>query len=44
MKVCRNYMFVLVVQWREDGLTRKEFCDQHDITLSKSGYWISRWK
>jgi hypothetical protein len=37
-------MFTLVRQWRESGLTRQEFCLQHGITLSKFGYWISRWK
>ena len=37
-------MFTLVGQWRKSGLTRKEFCEQHGITLSKFGYWISRWK
>ncbi|MBK1442701.1 IS66 family insertion sequence element accessory protein TnpB [Parapedobacter sp. ISTM3] len=44
MKERRDYMFALVRQWRESGLTRKEFCLQHGITLSKFGYWISRWK
>lgn len=37
-------MFTLVVQWRDSGLTRKEFCLQHGITLAKFGYWIARWK
>ncbi|MBK1442787.1 hypothetical protein JHJ32_22535 [Parapedobacter sp. ISTM3] len=44
MKERRDYMFTLVRQWRESGLTRQEFCLQHGITLSKFGYWISRWK
>ena len=44
MKERRDYMFTLVVQWRDSGLTRKEFCLQHGITLSKFGYWIARWK
>ncbi|MFB2121700.1 IS66 family insertion sequence element accessory protein TnpB [Parapedobacter sp. 2B3] len=44
MKERRDYMFTLVGQWRESGLTRKEFCLQHGITLSKFGYWIARWK
>lgn len=37
-------MFTLVRQWRDSGLTRKEFCTQHGITLAKFGYWIARWK
>ena len=37
-------MFTLVRQWRESGLTRKEFCTQHGISLAKFGYWIARWK
>lgn len=37
-------MFTLVRQWRESGLTRNEFCQQHGVTLSKFGYWIARFK
>ncbi len=44
MKERRDYMFTLVRQWRESGLTRNEFCLQHGISLSKFGYWIARWK
>lgn len=44
MKERRAYMFTLVRQWRESGLTRQEFCLQHGITLAKFGYWIARWK
>jgi len=44
MKERRAYMFTLVRQWRESGLTRNEFCMQQGITLAKFGYWIARWK
>src|SRR5690606_3402939 len=44
MKERREYMFTLVRQWGESGLTRKEFCLQHGITMGKFSYWISRWK
>ena len=44
MKERREYMFTLVRQWRDSGLTRKEFCTQHGITIAKFGYWIARWK
>jgi len=44
MKERRDYMFTLVRQWRDSGLTRNEFCLQHGITVAKFGYWISRWK
>lgn len=44
MKERREYMFTLVRQWRESGLTQREFCLQHGITLAKFGYWIVRWK
>ena len=44
MKERREYMFTLVRQWRESGLTRKEFCSQHGISMAKFGYWIARWK
>ena len=44
MKERRDYMFTLVRQWRESGLTRNEFCQQHGVSLSKFGYWIARFK
>ena len=44
MKERREYMFTLVRQWRESGLTRNEFCQQHGVSLSKFGYWIARFK
>jgi transposase-like protein len=44
MKERRDYMFTLVRQWRDSGLTRKEFCLQHGITMAKFGYWTRRWK
>jgi len=44
MKERRDYMFTLVRQWRESGLTRHEFCQQHGVSLSRFGYWISRLK
>lgn len=44
MKERREYMFTLVGQWRESGLTRAEFCLQHGLTLGKFSYWIARWK
>ena len=33
MKERRDYMFTLVVQWRDSGLTRKEFCLQHGSSV-----------
>jgi len=44
MKERREYMFTLVRQWRDSGLTRKEFCAQHGTTVAKFGYWFARWK
>lgn len=44
MKERREYMFTLVRQWHESGLTRAEFCFQHGLTLGKFSYWIARWK
>ena len=37
-------MFTLVRQWRESGLTRNEFSQQHGVSLSKFGYWVARFK
>ena len=35
-------MFRLVDQWKESGLTRKAFAEQHGITDSKLEYWCRK--
>jgi hypothetical protein len=35
-------MFWLVDQWKESGLTRKVFAQQHGITDSKLEYWCRK--
>ena len=35
-------MFWLVDQWKESGLTRKAFAQQHGITDSKLEYWCRK--
>jgi len=34
-------MFALIESWEESG--QPDFCVQHNITLSKFGYWRSKW-
>lgn len=35
-------MLALVAHWRESGLSRKTFCSQVGITMSKFNYWIAK--
>jgi len=36
-------MFALVEAWEQSGQSQPDFCVQHNITLSKFGYWRSKW-
>jgi len=38
----KETMFLLVDQWRESGLTRKMFAQQHGITDSAFEYWCRK--
>ena len=40
----KEKMFELVNHWRESGLSRKAFCAQIGITLSKFSYWVTKSK
>lgn len=42
MQERREKMLALVAHWRESGLTRKQFCNQAGITLSKFNYWVAK--
>ena len=35
-------MFALVAQWRQSGLSRRLFSDQHNITLKSFDYWCRK--
>lgn len=35
-------MFALVAQWRESGLTRRVFAQQHGITIKSFDYWCRK--
>src|SRR5690625_4232199 len=37
-------MFTLVEQWKQSGITRKEFCRQADIKVGTFAYWIAKYK
>lgn len=38
----REQMEAEVKKWRESGLKKKEYCQQHGITVSTFSYWITR--
>ena len=38
----REHMEAEVHNWRESGLTKKEFCQERGIKESMFGYWITR--
>lgn len=42
MQERREKMLALVAHWRESGLSRKQFCAQIGITLSKFNYWVAK--
>ncbi len=35
-------MVALVAQWRQSGLSRRLFSDQHNITLKSLDYWCRK--
>lgn len=38
----REQMELEIRKWRESGLKKKEYCQQHRITVSTFNYWITR--
>lgn len=38
----REQMELEIRKWRESGLKKKEYCQQHGITVSAFSYWITR--
>jgi hypothetical protein len=38
----QEQMFALVGQWRESGISRKAFADQHNITGKSFDYWCRK--
>jgi len=38
----KNKMFSLVGQWRESGLSRKVFANQHGIRTTSFDYWCKK--
>lgn len=36
-------MFALIEAWEQSTQAQPDFCAQHNITLSKFGYWRSKW-
>ena len=37
-------MFALMSLWESSGLTRQEFCKEHEIKLSNFSYWRTRYR
>ncbi len=38
----RDKMFALVALWKESGLTRKAFTEQHGICMGTFSYWCRK--
>lgn len=38
----KSKMYALVAQWRESGLTRKVFTQQHGLELASFDYWCKK--
>lgn len=38
----REQMELEIRKWRQSGLKKKEYCQQHGIKMSTFGYWITR--
>lgn len=36
-------MFALIETWEKSGQSQSAFCTAHSISLSKFGYWRSKW-
>lgn len=36
-------MFTLIESWEQSNQPQADFCTQHNIALSKFGYWRSKW-
>jgi len=37
-------MFALVAQWGNSGLSQKAFATQHNLSVSKFGYWVRKYR
>jgi len=37
-------MFSLIKKWHESGITQKEFCSQHDLSMHAFYYWLRKYK
>jgi transposase-like protein len=40
----KQEMFSLIKKWQKSGITQKDFCDRHDITLHAFYYWLRKYK
>ncbi len=39
----KKEMFTIVETWRESGMTKQQFVNDHPITYHKLNYWIGRY-
>jgi len=37
-----NQWKVLIAEWQESGKTRKEFCQERDVTVATFSYWRTK--
>ncbi len=40
----RKEMFTLIKKWHESGISQKEFCSQHDLSMHAFYYWLRKYK
>lgn len=40
----REQKFAMVSQWRESGLTQKQFIEQKNVSMNNFQYWLRRYR
>ena len=39
----KEQMYALIREWEQSGLTRDQFCNDHNIRVSTFGYWRTKY-
>jgi len=37
-------MFSLIKKWQESGISQRDFCSQHDLSMHAFYYWLRKYK
>lgn len=40
----REFMILMVSEWRQSGKTKKEYCAENDLNYAQFQYWVKRSK